>query len=60
MPSESERNGTLELGRQRQEADDSVYQSIVEDAALAWLGALGYTLLHGPDIARPSRRGAAT
>ncbi len=26
-------------------------ESIVEDAALAWLQALGYTVLHGPDIA---------
>lgn len=26
-------------------------ESIVEDAALAWLGNLGYTMLHGPDIA---------
>jgi type I restriction enzyme R subunit len=26
-------------------------ESIVEDAALAWLAALGYTVLHGPDIA---------
>ena len=26
-------------------------ESIVEQAALAWLGALGYTVLHGPDIA---------
>src|SRR5713101_451653 len=26
-------------------------ESIVEDAALAWLEALGYTVLHGPAIA---------
>ena len=26
-------------------------ESIVEDAALAWLDALGYEVLHGPDIA---------
>ena len=26
-------------------------ESIVEDAALAWLDALGYAVLHGPDIA---------
>ena len=26
-------------------------ESIVEDAALAWLEALGYTVRHGPDIA---------
>jgi len=26
-------------------------ESIVEDAALTWLEALGYAVLHGPDIA---------
>ena len=26
-------------------------ESIVEDAALAWLEALGYSVLYGPDIA---------
>ncbi|MGH9429543.1 MAG: type I restriction endonuclease, partial [Terriglobia bacterium] len=26
-------------------------ESIVEDAALAWLDELGYTILHGPEIA---------
>ena len=26
-------------------------ESIVEDAALAWLEALGYAVLHGPEIA---------
>ena len=26
-------------------------ESLVEDAALAWLGGLGYAVLHGPDIA---------
>ena len=26
-------------------------ESIVEDAALAWLDSLGYKVLHGPDIA---------
>ena len=26
-------------------------ESIVEDAALAWLEVLGYAVLHGPDIA---------
>ena len=26
-------------------------ESIVEDAALAWLEALGYAVLYGPDIA---------
>jgi hypothetical protein len=25
-------------------------ESVVEDAALGWLGALGYAVLHGPDI----------
>lgn len=30
---------------------NSFTESIVEDAALAWLGGLGYTVLHGPDIA---------
>ncbi len=29
----------------------SLNESVVEDAALAWLEALGYTILHGPDIA---------
>ena len=29
----------------------SFTESVVEDAALAWLGSLGYTVLHGPDIA---------
>jgi len=26
-------------------------ESVVEDAALAWLGGLGYTVVHGPEIA---------
>jgi type I restriction enzyme, R subunit len=26
-------------------------ESIVEDAALAWPGSVGYGVLHGPDIA---------
>jgi type I restriction enzyme R subunit len=26
-------------------------ESVVEDAALAWLEALGYAVRHGPDIA---------
>jgi type I restriction enzyme R subunit len=26
-------------------------ESVVEDATLAWLEALGYAVLHGPDIA---------
>jgi type I restriction enzyme R subunit len=29
----------------------SFSESVVEDAALAWLDALGYAVLHGPDIA---------
>jgi len=29
----------------------SFSESVVEDAALEWLAALGYTVLHGPDIA---------
>lgn len=32
-------------------APPSFTESIVEDAALAWLGSLGYKVLHGPDIA---------
>jgi type I restriction enzyme R subunit len=26
-------------------------ESVVEEAALEWLGALGYTILHAPEIA---------
>jgi len=26
-------------------------ESVVEDAALEWLGLLGYQMLYGPDIA---------
>jgi type I restriction enzyme R subunit len=26
-------------------------ESVVEEAALAWLESLGYTILYGPDIA---------
>jgi len=29
----------------------SFTESVVEEATLAWLGALGYAVLHGPDIA---------
>ena len=32
-------------------SDRGVTESVVEDAALAWLGSLDYTILHGPDIA---------
>jgi len=30
---------------------DRFLESIVEDAALAWLQGLGYAVLHGPEIA---------
>jgi uncharacterized MnhB-related membrane protein len=30
---------------------NSFTESVVEDAALAWLESLGYAVLHGPDIA---------
>jgi type I restriction enzyme R subunit len=35
-------------------------ESVVEDAALAWLEALGYAVLQGPDIAagEPGRSAA--
>ncbi len=26
-------------------------ESVVEDAGLTWLGELGYSLLHGPEVA---------
>jgi type I restriction enzyme R subunit len=29
----------------------TITESIVEDASLAWLESLGYSVLHGPDIA---------
>ena len=32
-------------------ASGNFTESVVEDAALAWLEALGYAVLHGPDIA---------
>jgi type I restriction enzyme R subunit len=34
----------------------SFTESIVEDAALAWLEGLGYAILHGPNIAVGIRR----
>ena len=41
-----------------------INESIVEDAALAWFEALGYAVLHGPDIApgepAAERRATAT
>lgn len=33
-------------------------ESVVEDAALGWLEALGYQVLHGPDIAMGEPAGA--
>ena len=30
----------------------SLTESVVEDAALAWLASLGHAVLHGPDIAQ--------
>jgi type I restriction enzyme R subunit len=30
---------------------DSFTESVVEDAALAWLESLGYAIKHGPEIA---------
>ena len=30
---------------------NTIYESDIEKAALDWLGELGYTVLHGPDIA---------
>jgi hypothetical protein len=34
-------------------------ESVVEDAALAWLESLGYTVKHGPEIEAKAIRGAA-
>jgi len=31
-------------------------ESVVEEAALAWLEALGYLIAHGPEIAPPNAR----
>jgi type I restriction enzyme R subunit len=41
------RNGSVEQRRRV----SSFTESVVEDAALAWLEDLGYTILHGPEIA---------
>ena len=30
---------------------NTITESDIEEAALAWLAELGYTVLHGPDIA---------
>ncbi len=41
----------------------SFTESVVEDAALAWLGELGYAVLHGPEIAAgepPAERNMAS
>lgn len=27
-----------------------ITESVVEDASLAWLGGLGYAVLHGPEV----------
>jgi type I restriction enzyme R subunit len=40
-------NGSVEQRRRV----NSFTESVVEDAALAWLEELGYTILHGPEIA---------
>ena len=32
-------------------AETGVSESVIEQAALAWLESLGYTVLHGPEIA---------
>lgn len=37
----------------------SFSESIVEDAALAWLEGLGWTVKHGPEIARVSPQPSA-
>ena len=29
----------------------AMIESVVKETAIAWLGALGYAVLHGPDIA---------
>ena len=31
---------------------DKIYESDIEEASLAWLAELGYTVLYGPDISR--------
>jgi type I restriction enzyme R subunit len=37
-------------------------ESIVEEAAVAWLEAMGFAVVHGPEIAsdQPDRNGAIT
>ena len=32
-------------------SENALSESVVEDAALEWFNKLGYTILHGPDIA---------
>ena len=34
-------------------------ESVVEDAALAWLESLGYAIKHGPEIEATAIRGSA-
>ena len=31
--------------------NSGIGESVIDDAALAWLESLGYIVLHGPDIA---------
>jgi type I site-specific restriction-modification system R (restriction) subunit len=38
-------------GEEESQAMTAFTESVVEDAALTWLKALGYAVLHGPDIA---------
>ena len=35
----------------------TIAESTIEDAALAWLGELGYVVLHGPEIEPRGRAG---
>ena len=37
-----------------------INESVVEQAALAWLVSLGYAILYGPEIARAKLRLSAT
>ena len=38
-------------GSSRRNAMTAFTESVVEDAALAWLKSLGWSITHGPDIA---------
>ena len=59
MPSSSSRGGSSDvhdarIGRPRHwelTHELPFTESVVEDAALAWLEGLGYAVLHGPEIA---------